>query len=94
MGNWAPALPQRADGFRQQESGRLAGQTAEAREVILALVSKHELGGLKEMTDPTVFRVSPFRERGEARGVLRRFGDDRRRFQAMMTGIQRRLYAA
>ena len=94
MGNWAPVLPQRADGFRQQESGRLAGQTAEAREVILALVSKYELGGLKEMTDPTVFRVSPFREMGEARGVLRRFGDDPRRFQATMTEIQRRLYAA
>jgi hypothetical protein len=49
---------------------------------------------LREMTDPAIFRVSPFREMGEARGVLRRFGGDPQRFRATMTELQRRLYTA
>ena len=61
--------------------------------MILALVDKYVLGGLREMTDPAVFRVSPFREMGEARGVLRRFGGDPQRFRAAMNELQRRLYA-
>ena len=45
------------------------------------------------MTDPAVFRVSPFREMGAARGVLRRFGGEPQRFRAAMNELQRRLYA-
>lgn len=83
----------RANAFRRRESAWLASQAEEARAVILALVEKYVLGGLREMTDPAVFRVSPFREMGEARGVLRRFGGDPQRFRAAMTELQRRLYA-
>jgi type I restriction enzyme R subunit len=84
---------QRATAFRQREAAWLRSQAAEARAVILALVDKYVLGGLREMTDPAVLRVSPFREMGEARGVLRRFGGDPQRFRAAMTELQRRLYA-
>ena len=80
-------IPARASG------AWLRSQAAEARAVILALVDKYVLGGLREMTDPAVLRVSPFREMGEARGVLRRFGGDPQRFRAAMSELQRRLYA-
>lgn len=46
------------------------------------------------MTDPAVFWVSLFWERGEARSVLFCFGGDLQRFRATMTELQRRLYAA
>ncbi len=84
----------RATQFRSREQHWLSAQEADAREVILALVGKYELGGLKEMTNPTIFRVSPFREMGEARGVLRRFGGDPQQFRLTMAELQRRLYAA
>ena len=38
--------------------------------MILALIDLYVLGGLREMTDPAVFRVSPFREMGEAYSVV------------------------
>lgn len=85
---------ERAAAFRQREQAWLTEQTAEAREVILALIDKYVLGGLKEMTDPEVFRVSPFREMGEVRGVLSRFGGKPQRFRETMSELQRRLYAA
>jgi len=44
-----------------------------AREVILALLEKYRLAGVQEMSDPTVFRLSPFREMGQAPGVIKRF---------------------
>ena len=84
---------ERASEFRHRERAWLDAQTEEARAVILALVDKYVLGGLREMTDPAVFRVSPFREMGEARGVLRRFGGDPQQYRAAMTELQRRLYA-
>ncbi|MFN8439652.1 MAG: DEAD/DEAH box helicase family protein [Caldilineaceae bacterium] len=83
----------RATAFRNREESWLSTQTAEAREVVLALIDKYEHGGLKEMTDPTIFRVSPFREMGEVRGVLRRFGGDASRLTATIVELQRRLYA-
>lgn len=45
------------------------------------------------MTDPRVFRLSPFREMGKAVGVIRRFGGVER-LQATMREMQQRLYAA
>lgn len=84
---------ERANAFRRREGAWLGTHTEEARTVILALVDKYVLGGLREMTDPAVFRVSPFREMGEARGVLRRFGGDPQRFRTTMAELQRRLYA-
>ncbi len=85
---------QRANAFREAQVAWLQTQTQEAREVILALVAKYELGGLQEMTDPQVFRVSPFREMGEMRGVTRRFGNDPNRLRETLVELQRRLYAA
>ncbi len=61
--------------------------------IILALLDKYELGGLQEVIDPAVFRVSPFREMGEVRGVVARFGGDARRLRDTVDEIQRRLYA-
>ncbi|MCB0108397.1 MAG: hypothetical protein KDE53_20895, partial [Caldilineaceae bacterium] len=43
---------ERALAFRQRETTWLDRQTTEAREVILALLDKYELGGLQEMTNP------------------------------------------
>ena len=84
---------ERASEFRLRERSWLNAHAEDARAVVLALVDKYVLGGLQEMTDPAVLRVSPFREMGEARGVLRRFGSDPQRFRATMTELQRRLYA-
>ena len=84
----------RAQDFRQREEPWLTAQEAQAREVILALLEKYELGGLKEMTNAGVFRVSPFREMGEVRGVINRFGGDAQRLRNAVDEIQRRLYAA
>lgn len=85
---------ERADQFRNREEDWLWDQADGAREVILALVDKYVLGGITEMTDPAIFRVSPFREMGEARGVLGRFGGDPQRFVDAMAELQNRLYAA
>ena len=71
----------------------LTPHSAQAREVILALLAKYELGGIKQITDPAIFRVSPFREMGEVRGVVARFGDARR-LRETIDELQRRLYAA
>lgn len=87
-------LLQRAEAFRQRECAWLEGQSAQAREVILALLDKYELAGLQEMTDPQIFRVPPFREMGEVRAVVQRFGGDPKRLRETLIELQRRLYAA
>ncbi len=84
----------RAAAFRQREERWLEEQSAQPREVILALLEKYELGGLQEMTNPAVFRVSPFREMGEVRGVINRFGGDAQQLRQTLSEIQQRLYAA
>ncbi|MEZ4859734.1 MAG: type I restriction-modification enzyme R subunit C-terminal domain-containing protein [Caldilineaceae bacterium] len=84
----------RVQAFQQREESWLAEQSAQAREVILALLEKYELSGLQEMTNPRVFRVSPFREMGEVRGVLNRFGGDAEQLRRTLVEIQQRLYAA
>lgn len=78
--------------FRHQERRWLQTHDHEAREVIYALLSKYELGGLKQISDPAIFRVSPFQQMGEVRGVIRRFGGDSQRLRQTMDEIQRRLY--
>ncbi len=84
---------ERAAAFRTREQPWIDTQNAQAREVILALLAKYELGGLNQISDPAIFRVSPFREMGEARGVVARFGDAQR-LRETLDEIQRRLYAA
>lgn len=79
--------------FRQHERAWLQSYDHDAREVIYALLSKYELGGLKQITDPAIFRVSPFQQMGEVRGVIRRFSGDAQKLRQTMDEIQYRLYA-
>ena len=85
---------ERAGTFRQRERSWISGQTEPAREVLIALLEKYEIGGLNQITNPAVFRVSPFREMGETRGVVKRFGGDTRHLRQTIDELQRRLYAA
>jgi type I restriction enzyme R subunit len=57
--------------MRQRERPWLNSFDREAREVIFALLGKYELGGLRQIIDPRIFRVPPFRQMGEVRGVIR-----------------------
>ena len=84
---------ERATAFANREQRFIARHAPEAREVVLALLDKYRVGGVEEMADPRVFRLSPFREMGQAVGVIRRFGDVGR-LQATMREMQGRLYAA
>jgi len=83
---------ERAAMFRAREQTWLSAYNAEAGEVILALLAKYELGGLGQISDPAIFRISPFREMGEVRGVVARFGDARR-LRETIDELQWRLYA-
>ncbi|ABX07905.1 type III restriction protein res subunit (plasmid) [Herpetosiphon aurantiacus DSM 785] len=84
---------ERATAFHRREQAWLAAQSEPIREVIIELLAKYELGGLNQISDPSIFRVSPFREMGEVRGVIARFGDAQR-LRETIDEIQRRLYAA
>jgi type I restriction enzyme R subunit len=84
---------ERARAFETREGAFLGRYQEEAREVILALLDKYRLGGVEQLADPRVFRTSPFREMGQAPGVIRRFGDAES-LQEMLGEIQTRLYAA
>ena len=83
---------ERAEAFMNWEQRFIESHDERAREVILALLDKYRLAGVQEMSDPAVFRLSPFREMGQAPGVIRRFGGAealRRTLQA----IQEKLYS-
>lgn len=84
---------QRARAFETREGAFLGRYKAEAREVILALLDKYRVGGVKQLADPRVFSLSPFREMGRAVGVIRRFGSAGQ-LQKTIQEIQQRLYAA
>ena len=47
---------------------------------------------VQEMSDPAVFRLSPFREMGQAPGVIRRFGGGEALRRALQA-IQEKLYS-
>ncbi len=82
---------ERTDAFLNHEQRFLEKHDPKAREVILALLDKYRLGGVTEMASPDVFRLSPFREMGQAPGVIQRFGGT----EALRTAlgeIQHRLY--
>jgi len=85
---------ERAKGFRSREHSWLQSLSPQAQEVLLALLQKYELGGLKQLTDPNIFRVSPFREMGEVRGVVKRFGGQPQQLRHTLDEMQRRLYAS
>jgi type I restriction enzyme R subunit len=78
--------------MRQRERPWLDSFDREAREVIFALLSKYELGGLRQIIDPRIFRVPPFRQMGEVRGVIRRFGSDASALRHALQELQQRLY--
>jgi type I restriction enzyme R subunit len=60
----------------------------------MALLEKYEIGGLNQITNPAIFRISPFREMGETRGIVNRFGGDVKHLRQTLDELQRRLYAA
>lgn len=76
-------------GFNEQRF--LEQHDPKAREVILALLDKYRLGGVSEMASPDVFRLSPFREMGQAPGVIQRFGGTEP-LRTALGEMQRRLY--
>lgn len=65
---------ERAEAFLNREQRFIQDRDSKAREVILALLDKYRLVGVGEMASPEVFRLSPFREMGQAPGVIKRFG--------------------
>jgi type I restriction enzyme R subunit len=81
----------RAEAFLTREQRFIQAYDLLAREVILALLSKYRLAGIQEMTNPMIFRLSPFREMGQASGVIKRFGTVVNLLKAL-DEIQRRLY--
>ncbi|SRR5579875_1963134 len=81
----------RAEAFLTREQRFIQAYDPLAREVILALLSKYRLAGIQEMTNPMIFRLSPFREMGQASGVIKRFGTVVNLRKAL-DEIQRRLY--
>lgn len=83
---------QRADLFRQEQDAWLASFPQEKRDVVEALLVKYEIGGLHQVTNPQIFRVSPFREMGELRGVLKRFSNNPNALREVIADIQERLY--
>ena len=76
----------------QQEAAWLEGFPADAQVVIRAMLEKYRLGGLRQVTDPAIFRLPPFKAMGELRGVSQRFGDSGALRQTIVE-LQRRLYA-
>jgi type I restriction enzyme R subunit len=84
---------QRARAFETREGAFLDRYHDEAREVILALLDKYRVGGVEEIADPRVFRLSPFREMGQVPGVIQRFGGAEP-LQKAVREVQRRLYVA
>jgi type I restriction enzyme R subunit len=66
---------ERARAFRNREQRFLAQYSPQAREVILALLEKYQVGGVDELANPQVFRLPPFDAMGQIVGVKRRFGN-------------------
>ena len=51
-----------------------ASLTEQKADVLRALLDKYTVGGIHEMTDPSVFRVAPFSSMGQLPGVAQIFG--------------------
>jgi type I restriction enzyme R subunit len=85
---------ERSQDFQKREKSWLSAYPQPAQEVILALLHKYELGGIRQITDPNIFRVTPFHEMGELGGILSRFGGDTGRLHGTINEIQHRLYTA
>ncbi len=82
---------ERADAFLNHEQRFMKDFNPQVREVILALLNKYRFAGIQEMTNPTIFRLSPFREMGQAPGIIKRFGSVIA-LRDTLQEIQKRLY--
>jgi hypothetical protein len=49
---------------------------------------------LRQITDPRILRVPPFRQLGNVRGMIQRFGGDPARLRQTLADLQHRLYTA
>ncbi|HCI80936.1 MAG TPA: restriction endonuclease subunit R, partial [Ktedonobacter sp.] len=81
----------RADAFLNYQQRFLHQHEPLTREVILALLQKYRVAGVQEIANPQVFRLSPFREMGQAPGVIKRFGSIIA-LRDTLSEIQKRLY--
>ncbi len=81
----------RAQAFRNREQRFIQRYSPAAREVILALLEKYQVGGVDEIATAQVFRLPPFDRMGQVVGVQRRFGGVAGLRQAVRE-VQRRLY--
>lgn len=82
---------QRLARFKEKEKAWLASFPAEQRAIVEALLEKYRLNGVDEIVNPRVFRLPPFREIGELRGVSQRFGGPQPLRQTIQE-LQRRIY--
>lgn len=80
--------------MKTTERIRVEGQEVTiADEATFLVEATGEQLSLEQLSDPRVFRLSPFREMGQAPGVIRRFGGAEG-LQEMLDELQQRLYAA
>lgn len=84
---------ERVQAFRNRQQRFLHRYSPKAREVLLALLEKYQVGGVEELADPKVFQLPPFDRMGKIVGVQRRFGGIEGLRKALQE-VQRRLYAA
>jgi type I restriction enzyme R subunit len=82
---------ERAEAFLNREQDFVGAHAAAARDVILALLDKYRVGGVNAISDPAIFRLSPFREMGQAPGVITRFGGENP-LRRTLEEIQEKLY--
>ena len=82
---------ERAESFRNRQQPFLNAYSAEAREVLFAMLDKYRAGGIGELSRPEVFRLSPFDRMGQAPGVVRRF-KDAETLRSAVQEMQRRIY--
>ncbi|ACK66977.1 EcoEI R domain protein [Rippkaea orientalis PCC 8801] len=82
---------ERVEAFLNYEQWYLEAQTEEAREVILGLLDKYRLAGIEEIVNPEVFRLSPFQEMGQIKGVILRLGT-MENLRQIFREIQQKLY--
>jgi type I restriction enzyme R subunit len=82
---------ERATAFINRENRFVESHPKLAQEVLLALVEKYRAAGIDEISDPRVFRLSPFFEMGQAPGVTHRFGNPDR-LRTALQELQQRIY--
>lgn len=82
---------ERAEALQNMESRFLKAFSADAREIVFALLEKYRLNGIEDIENPHVFELSPFDHLGGIREVEKRFGTMDKLKRAVF-GIRKRLY--